>query len=198
MRPRGGAVFLLFSGAGAVPPLFLLGGGLFDAPFRLFEQRESFSCSSFFLITARSELFVSPLVRISYSPLSYSERRTNFLCLAFRSAAGDIWCFVLPLLFGEGRSVFRRRRKGVGVFGEKRELPRSETNLKNKVLSSVALNSIIHPIPSPRARMSGRAAPPSERAARGCLPAPQIRCARKREDRCRVLKYWRAFPPSRR
>lgn len=43
---------------------------------------------------------------------------------------GDIWCFVLPPLFGEGRSVFRGRRKGVGVLGKTRDLLRTETNLK--------------------------------------------------------------------
>ena len=146
-----------------------------------------FRVPPFSLITARSKLFVSPLVRISYSPSLLFGTKNELFMSPLPFGGGDIWCFVLPPLFGEGRSVFRGRRKGVGVLGKTRDLLRTETNLKKS-----------RRLLPPRARMSGRAAPPSLREARGCLPAPQIRCARKREDRCRVLKYWRAFPPSRR
>lgn len=164
----------LFSSAGTVPPLFLLGGGGFDAPFRLFEQREHFSCFPFFPYHGEERTICLP-------------SRPNFLFPLSPVRSEERTFYVLPPLFGEGRSVFRRRRKGVGVFGETGELLRTETNLKKT-----------RRLLPPRARTCGRAAPLSEREARGCLPAPQIRCARKREDRCRVLKYWRAFPPSRR
>ena len=141
------------------------GAGALPPLFRLCEQRENFSLSPIFP--------------------SLGDGRT--ICLPFCPAAGGYLVFCPPPLFGEGRSVFRRRRKGVGVLGKTRDLLQAETNPKKS-----------RRLLPPRARESGRAAPPSEREARGCLPAPQIRCARKQEDRCRVLKYWRAFPPSRR
>ena len=169
-----GGCFLIRGGLSAALPLVLTAGAFFVFPLFPLSRRganylsppsSEFPIPPSLLFGTKNELFMSPL------PFG----------------GGDIWCFVLPPLFGEGRSVFRGRRKGVGVLGKTRDLLRTETNLKKS-----------RRLLPPRARMSGRAAPPSEREARGCLPAPQIRCARKREDRCRVLKYWRAFPPSRR
>ena len=170
---------MLLSGAGTVPPLFLLGGGLFDAPFRLFEQRESFSCSSFFLITARSELFVSPLVRISYSPSLLFGAKNELFMSPLPFGGGDIWCFVLPPLFGEGRSVFRGRRKGVGVLGKTRDLLRTETNLKKS-----------RRLLPPRARMSGRRGTSLREGGSGVLTRPSDQMhseARRSLPRSKIL-----------
>ncbi len=158
-------VFCCFRGAGALPPLF-----------RLCEQRENFSRSPIFPSLGEERTICLPFSRRGASDLS-----------PLLSGGGGYLVFCPPPLFGEGRSVFRRRRKGVGVLDKTRDLLQAETNPKKS-----------RRLLPPRARESGRAAPPSEREARGCLPAPQIRCALKQEDRCRVLRYWRVFPPSRR
>ena len=196
MRPRGGAAFLLFfGGRGFAAPFrsaggcFLIRGGLSAAlpPFRLCEQREHFSCSPFFPYHGEERTICLPPRPNFLFPLSpiRNEERTFYVSPSVRRRGYLVFCPPSPFRGREKR--FRGRRKGVGVLGKTRDLLRTETNLKKS-----------RRLLPPRARMSGRAAPPSEREARGCLPAPQIRCARKREDRCRVLKYWRAFPPSRR
>ena len=187
---------MLFSGAGVVPPLclaagrcFLIRGGLSAAlpPFRLCEQRESFSCFPFFPYHGEERTICLP-------------SRPNFLFPSLLFGAKNE-LFLSPLPFGGGGylvfcppSPVRGREKR---FPETRK--RSWSFWRKKRTASIGNGpEKIKAIPPPRARKSGRAAPPTEREARGCLPAPQIRCARKREDRCRVLKYWRAFPPSRR
>ncbi len=160
-------LFLSFRGGGGfTPPFFAwrrgdvfccFRGEGFAAPFSLGGREKIFRAPLFFLLWAKSERFASPF---------RGEERA--ICLPFCPAAGGYLVFCPPPLFGEGRSVFRRRRKGVGVLGKTRDLLQAETNPKKS-----------RRLLPPRARESGRAAPPSEREARGCLPAPQIRCARK-------------------
>ena len=145
----------------------VFGGGGFASPSACMNSGRIFHIPPFFLIRAMDNpIYISPSVR----------RR------------GDVRRFVLPPLFGEGRSVFRRRRKGVGVFWRKkrtaligneleksRRLPQSRCRLSAERRDSVSRgrdrarsgNGTLHvPFPSSQAAKS----PPGSLQESACSP----------------------------
>ena len=135
---------LFFGGRGFAAPFrsaggcFLIRGGLSAARsarrlYLLYGQCGSiFRVPPFSLITARSELFVSPLVRISYSPLSpiRNEERTFYVSPSVRRRGYLVFCPPSPFRGREKR--FPGTKKRSWSFGQNKR-PASNGNEPEKI-----------------------------------------------------------------